>query len=1231
MRLPPRQRRSVAPQPHRLGCAILALASLAPSISQAFEFTPAASPNLDFSNLGRIGVAGDFSGISLYEYQEQNGRPPSRNGSESLLATLPNGALASIVSTDASIRTMCTFKLSNGETQGVVIGGNFTSLDGTQSTAVALYNPETGKVTSFDGLEGEVNAVYCDEERDTVYVGGNFKGADSTNAMAWVDGDGWTNLPFAGFNGPVEAISKASNGHIIFGGSFTGLGNASTPSEPDGQVINLSSAKLSAQSSASGNNDDPKSIVCSKDSERSTWLVQDNTPGFWDAEFGFGFEPTKLRLWNTHQDGRGTKTFRFLAFPLNGIMNFTYVDPGSGEKRSCTSECPLSDDPSVEFQDFQFVNNVGMNHFQLAISEWYGAGAGLDGIELFQDSISSYAIKEFNDPACKSIDFPSTATATGPWKDSPSLQSSSRYLTAEVSADADASSDSTSVVFIPNIKESGNYSINIYTPGCQPDGSCERRGRVNVTGTMSAGQGGVDFSQILSQTNNYDKYDQIYFGYVDKSSDSFRPTVTLSPIPDNEIKDQVVVAQRVGFTLTNSTGGLNGLFDFDPSKKEFDSSDFEKSAINKLGSSFDQNTGVKTLLTSDDITFIGGNFTSEDHENIVAINSDNKVQHLDGGLNGQVLSLHINGTKLYVGGDFNNTLNNAAQGLNHVVVYDVEKDTWNSLGAGVDGRVQYVVPLQINITDDSPETVIAFTGSFSQCNEFGDSKAIPANGLAIWVPSQDSWLQNLDGRIPSYSGVLTAALMDLPNDEYIYAGSISYAQIGANGAATLDDEGLGQFPLTIRSQRSSSQLQRRDIFSEDYSGVETGLFHDDDDQDLTILAGHFTAQSSNGSTIHNLVIIDGKDDDSISGLGDGISEDSSFVALEIGGNTLYAGGKISGIVDGSDISGIVAYDLESRSFGGQPPSVTGGNGTVAAISVRPESDTQVFVGGSFTRAGALDCPGICLYNSDSRQWIRPGSGVGGDIYCLMWSSKETLVVGGNLQNSTGQTSLAIYKPDDEAWEAYPGASAIPGPVEAITPGSSDNNQIWVSGTTANDGSVFLMKHDGEEWSTVKHSLGSDTVIRSLQVFTVTESHDESDLLGDKEVLMITGSIELPDFGMASAAIYNGTTFEPYALTTSSSSNPGSIARIFSQKDNFFSAKKHHMALGFIVLIGLAISLGIIILLVAAGIVLDRLRKKREGYTPAPTSMYDRSSGMKRIPPQELLQSLGQGHPGAPHV
>ena len=1216
---------------NRLGYGLAALAAFAPT-SQAFNIEPAPSANLDFSDLGRIGIAGDFSGISLYEYIGQNGRPPARNGSESLLGRLPNGALATIVSTDATIRTMCTFMLSDGKMQGVVIGGNFTSLDGTESTAIALYNPGTSEITPLAGLEGEVNAIYCDQDRDTVYVGGNFRGANSTNAIAWYGTEGWTNLPFAGFNGPVEAITKASNGHIIFGGSFTGLGNASAPTEPDGQTINLSTANITAINTADGS--DPENIVCSSGSggENGTWLVQDDTPGFWDAEFGFGFEPTKLRLWNTHQDGRGSKTFRFTAFPISGIMNFTYVDPSSGQNRTCTSECPLSDDPDVKFQDFHFVNKVGMNRFQLAISDWYGAGAGLNGIQLFQDDIFSYAVASFNEPSCRSIDFPSTATATGPWKESPSLQSSSRYLTTELDADSDAKS--ASVVFIPNIRESGNYSVNMYTPGCQPDATCESRGRVNVTGTMSAGSNGADFQSVFYQTNNFDKYDQIYFGYIERTSDSFKPSVTISPIDDGDVDGQIMVAQRIGFTLINSTGGLNGLFEFDPEKAVVDASDFEDSAINQLGASFDVNTGVKTMVSSGDSIFIGGNFTSDEHINIVAINGDEDVRPLDGGLNGQVLDLFVNGSRLYAGGEFNSTRSNPVEGLNHIGVYNLDDDAWSPLGAGVNGKVQHVVPLQINLTG-TVETAVTFTGTFSECNKFGDFDAISVNGFAIWVPSQKNWLQNLDGPIPSYSGILTTALLDVPDNDPIYAGSISSAQMGVTGAATLTDDGLGNFPVSIRSQSPSSsesqKLRRREAVVDDsVSGVVTGLFHDEGDYNLTILAGRFTVQSDNGTSIDNLVIIDGDNNDAVSGIGSGIDSNAVFVAVGISGSTLLAGGRFNGTIDGNDVSGIVAYNLDSKSPGQQPAPISGNNGTVSVISARPDS-SEVFVGGSFTTAGSLDCPGICLYDVDSSTWTRPGGDVGGDVYALLWISKKELVVGGDLANSTGPTSLSIYNPDDDAWEGYPGSDAIPGPVQVITPASDNNDQIWVAGRSSDEDSIFLMKYNGDEWLTADLPLSTDSTVRGLQVFTVTEDHESHDLLDKDQVLMLTGSLGIDGFGVASAAIFNGTTIQPYALTTSSSRNAGSISKIFSQRENFFKSDKGGLALVFVILIGLAISLALIVLLVVCGILLDRLRKRREGYTPAPTSMYDRGSGIRRIPPRELLESLGKGRPGAPHV
>jgi hypothetical protein len=1225
--------RPTARRPQRLVPQLLAAAALAPSLTQAIEFEPVPSPNLDLSSLGRIGVAGDFNGLSLYEYQGQNGGSSSDNGAQSLLAQLPNGAVASIVSTDATIKAMCPFTLSSGDMQGVVIGGDFTSLDGTKSTAIALFNPNTTEVTPLEGLEGVVNAVLCDQERETVYVGGSFRGANSTNAIAYVS-NGWTNLPFAGFNGPVTSITKAENGHIIFGGSFTGLGNTSAPNEPDGQAINLSTANVTADNSASTNGfSNPKNIVCSSggDDSGNTWLVQDDTPGNWDAQFGFTFVPTKLRLWNTHKDGRGTKTFRYIAFPIDGIMNLTYVDPATGRNASCSSECPLSDDREVEFQDFHFVNPVGMNRFRVAISDWYGAGAGLAGIELFQDNILAQAVSKFNEPTCRGIDFPSNSTVTGPWKESPSQQSSSIYLTAELTNAAERRS--ASVVFTPNIRQSGNYSVNMYTPGCVPDDTCSTRGRVNITGTMAPGSDAdVKFTTSLFQTNNFEKYDQVYFGFVEKNSKDFQPIITLTALDGQDVDTLTIVAQSVGFNLINSTGGLNGLFDFDPEQAVVDSDSFEDSAINKLGATFNRNSGVSALVTSGQVLYAGGNFTSDDHDNIVAIDSNNKVQSVDGGLNGAVVDMYLADNNLYVGGQFTNTASNSSENMNFVAVLDTEKNEWSGLGAGVDGPIEYVVPFHVNISGDSVETAIAFSGSFEEIRKFGDFEAIRVNGLAIWVPSQNNWLQNLEVSVPSYSGILTAALLDLPNGDSLFAGSIVSAQLGANGIATLTEDGLDRFPVNVQNLKPSSNLTRRDILTNaEISGVVTGLFYEEDDQQMTILAGHFSAKAADGSTVNNLILVDGNDNDSVSGLGSEISADSTIVTVAALGSTLYAGGRIGGKVGDAQINGLVVYDINAKALGNQIPSVSGGGGTVSAITVRPDS-TEVYIGGAFNQAGALDCPGFCVFDTDSTRWKRPGNDLGGDVSSLMWTSDKSLLVGGDLNgNDTETIYLAVYDAEAQTSRQFTSAGDLPGPVHVIVPASSDENEIWVAGTRADDKNAYVMKFDGDKWQSIEPALPENAIIRSLQIFQVTEGHGDTDTLGDKHVLMLTGQIPMPEIGNAAAVIYNGTGYQPYALATSSGNGPGSIAKIFTQNDNFFSSDDKNMPIVFVILIGLAIALGLILLLVLGGIILDRIRKKREGYTPAPTSMIDRGSGIQRIPPHELLESLGQGRPGAPQV
>jgi len=1233
MRIPFRRRRAarrrplLSPLSHAISLA--ALASIPIPTAQAINFTPV-STNVDLSALGSVGIAGDFTGVSLYQYEEQSERPFSANGSQSLVARLPNGVFASVVDTDASIMAMCSYVLNNGSMSGVVLGGNFTSLGGMQSTAIALFNPNTSQITPLSGLSGQVNAVLCDSGRNQVFVGGNFKGSTSTNAIAWTSGSGWTNLPFSGFNGPVTSITKAPNGHIIFGGRFTGLGNASIPTtQRDGQVINLSSATVTSGSSTStAGFGDPKNIVCKtdgKDGAGNTWLLQDNTPGFWQASFDYGFQPTKIRLRNTHQGGRGTRTWRFTALPINGIMNFTYIDPASGQNRSCTNQCPLSDDSKVQFQDFFFVNVIGMNSFRVDVSDWYGAGGGLNGIELFSNDIFAYAVNRFNEPSCSGSPTISSSTSTGPWQESPSLQSQSKYLTAQLSPPV--TSSSASVVFTPDIREAGNYSVNMYTPGCMQDGTCASRGQVTVTMNMVSGRAPTTVQ--LFQTNNFDKYDQIYFGAIDASSGSFRPSVTMTPL-----SGQTIVAHRVGFTQLDSTGGLNGLFEFDPDGGPVTPASFATSAFDKLGATFGSGSVVTSLATAGDVTYVAGNFSSPAANNIVAINSRNsQTQSLASGLNGAVFSMLLDNNRLFVGGSFSATQDGRVRDLGNCAAYDIGRSAWTPLGAGVDGVVMKVVAMTMNITGSTSEVVVALTGSFKTLTAFGGNPAVPVNGFAVWVPSQNNWLKNLNTPVEGVEGVLQSSLLQVPGAETLYGGSLTSSSMSGNGAAQVfGGNAVGRFPVKIQQRANSTTgVTKRDTLPGSVpSGVVTGLFDTNNGRNKTVLGGHFTATATNGSSIENLLIIDGNNNGLVTGLGPEISPNSTFLALATFQDTLFAGGNVTGTINGARVNGLVTYNLATNNYNTQPPSLSGGGNGVSAIALRPNTG-DVYVGGSFASAGALGCPGVCFYSTASQQWNRPGNGLAGTVSSMIWTNDATLVAGGVLTvNGSTRASLARYSAGNQAWDVFPGHNLLPGPVSLLTSGSSDGNQLWVAGTSPN-GSVYLMKYDGTNWKAAGVALDPGTNIRSLQVFSLSSNHDSTPLVDGGQVLMLTGQINIPGSGSASAAVFNGTGFTPYALTTGSGSS-GSISRIFVQNQNFFTSNSgSRLPLVAVILIGLGIALFLMLAIVAAGLLLDRLRKRREGYMPAPTSMIDRGSGIQRIPPHQLLESLGKGRAGAPTV
>ena len=1113
--------------------------------TQGASITPVLPPSIDVGKLGgRVALAGNFDAISLYSYVGQT-QGINSNGSQSILSPLPNGGYAALSSADANINTMCNFVMKDGTTAGNIVAGNFTSIGGIDAQAIALFDPSKGSITPLPGVFGSVNTILCDQETNSVYVGGEFRAANSTNAIAWVGMTGWANLPFAGFNGPVNSITKAPNGHIVFGGKFTGLSNATLPTQRDQQIINIQSANVTAtQTTTQAGLDDPNNIKCPSNGNTGpghTWLLKDDSTGSIQINMEFGFIPTMVRIYNARYDGRGTKHFRFVALPDTGIMNLTHVDPATNQNVSCTNGCQLS--PNATYEDFHFVNPIGMNGLRIDVLDWYGASGGLSGVELFQDEIIAYAINDYNEPKCADIPNASNSTATGPWTQTISGSSKASYLTADVSS---TNANSTSIIFKPNIRQSGNYTVTVYTPGCLQDSTCSSRGIVNVTGTMTT-SGARSFSTRVFQTNNYDKYDQVYVGQIDAASGSFAPTVTISP--SSLQGNQFLVASRIRFEILSSDGGLNGMFEYNPNQAVVDQ-DLSKSAINTAGTKLKPDAVVNALITRGDTIYSGGSFSDDVFDNVMQFSNNSANSLPGGGLNGAVEDMYDDGNVLFLAGNFTQTNTGGSTGLNNIATYNPSSSEWAAIGAGLNARVTAIVPLQLNVSG-SQESVLTFNGDFTLINAFRGNVAHDVQGLAIWVPSRSNWLQNLNIPQARLAGRLSATT-NVTNGTALVAGTLASQGQAISGAASLTDYSgpvaLGQLPVNIQpnTATSSSLSKRATRERQNVTGVASGRYYGDNNSNLTILGGHFSAKASDGSTIQNLLFLNGKNNDTVTGLPSGLNDNSTFLAMDITDHYLYAGGSISGRIGNGNVGGVIIYDLSTSGFySTQPAALQGDDVIVEAVAARPSS-SEVYVGGSFKSAGSLACPGLCMYQISSGQWTVPGSGFNGNVSALAWTDDKNLVVAGNLTISGNGTSMATYNAKSQTWSTMD-TTDVPGPITAIANGGNTNSRMWVSGTASN-GTTFLIEKMNKGFVPVTDVFDQNTQIRGMQVIPITKSHADTNMLGGNELLLVCGQLNLQHFGPASAAVYNGTTMTPFILASTSNGQGGSIARLVSQQN-----------------------------------------------------------------------------------
>ena len=459
------------------------------------------------------------------------------------------------------------------------------------------------------------------------------------------------------------------------------------------------------------------------------------------------------------------------SIPDNAVQQLHYVDPATGKNQTCTTNCPLSTQSTIPYQDFTFDNPANLTGIQITLTEWTGTGAGLHLLQLLSSGAFASAVGSQNGRSCFAP-VPSNTTVTGTWTqldantNIPATTQSILVASVDVGT---SSGNGPSFTWMPYVSASGLYTVNLLVPGCVAFQDCALRTSVQVEVFPGGGQNPT--VTVVSQQNENDMVQQIYSGPIVPSSPNFVMTITMSladkPTGSGQNGKYRLVADRVQLILTaaNITGNpINGNGTAGNGKTSFGflewpfslSSTVNASAglpnttqtsldvlgfslFNGLGGvarvSASSGSAVAAVAHHSSGIFIGGTFnlSTPSANNLVVFKNGALTALSGGGLNGPVTSLSLYGNTLFVGGSFTGTRTNSTQGgLSGIASYNISNDKWSPLIAGLNGPVKSL---------DIDNGQLSVAGNFTRINGASSgSLGRASQGLAVWNISNSAWV-----------------------------------------------------------------------------------------------------------------------------------------------------------------------------------------------------------------------------------------------------------------------------------------------------------------------------------------------------------------------------------------------------------------------------------------------------------------------------------------------------------
>jgi hypothetical protein len=1069
----------------------------------------AALPQVDFDRMGKVGLAGSFAGLDVFNNNSAVFDPSA----SSLLSRSSNGALVQLGATNSggSISAGCAL----GST--FYVAGSFSSINGTSASNVASYDSSSRAFSALgsNGPNGAIHALFCDSTNNKLWAGGAFSSPGKNVAVWDAKSQSWSAAPFGGLTGAASEVlsitTNSTSSSLFFAGSFTtsftGNGTSSfnstnNPNVPFSKGASPFSSSLvpiplqNAQIQGSPSTQDADfsnidNVLCpaGPDGPHNSWFAADGNQAVITARAFSFISASGIRLGNTFLDGRGTTGFRLVlmrsfgfqsdvtnpssvtSIPDNAVQTLKFLDLKTGQNTTCSNPCPLSTDSSLLYQDFLFADApLNITGVQITLSEWQGAGPGLHIFQMLSSGAFASAISNQNSISCFAPN-PSNTTQTGTWNEKQANTAIpgtvQDVLVSNVNVGTSASAGPT-FTWMPYVSASGDYDINFLVPGCTEFQDCAARTSVKVT--VFPGGGQQPWVTTVDQTNQNDATTLIYRGPIVPSSSNFVVTVTMTladqPVGNGQNGQWELVADRIQMQLTNAnltasgvTGNGNGgnstagstsgfgFFEWPLSSSSTADAtstlpNATETALDAIGLELLAAMGGSSALSSSTAAviaavahhpsgavFLGGNFSlssgsAAGAKNVVMFKNGALIALSDGGLNGGVSSLVVDGDTVFVGGGFQDTSSGSTGGkLNGVAAYSVNSNQWTALQAGLNGDVTSLgfANGQLQVTGNFTEVLSSSTSG----------SGVSSAGLAVWSPQNGTWVNSggfLAGKM-TFVANGTAPSKGQAQTQFVAGNVAAFSQFGASGFVMLSNGGndgvpkvtpLGvqlssgdgsnsngggskkrrshvraaaalfprlQFPKLLSRQSSATggQASLPTAVSSSGPSVSAGAFwtNSSSKDEVVVIGGNFSFTSANGAQASNVAIYDPKTN-TMTAL-KGSQPNGAISALLVQGDDLYIGGQFT--VEGTSANGFAVYDLANQQWTStNAPALSASSGSVVvrSLTTSQSKGNTIIVAGSFSSAGSTTCQAVCAWDTENSQWNALGNGIQGDVTAVAY-------------------------------------------------------------------------------------------------------------------------------------------------------------------------------------------------------------------------------------------------------